>query len=125
VYAVNWFDSKPERDLAVLLDESDKVTEWCRLVNEDLTIVWAVSGQRYNADFVVVTTDGTRWIVEVKGDNTITSEAVQQKREAAKRWVNKVNASGITTDTWRYLLVTESDILSAKGSWGALERLGR
>jgi type III restriction enzyme len=125
VYAVNWFDSKPERDLAVLLDESEKVTEWCRLVNEDLTIVWAVSGQRYNADFVVVTTDGTRWIVEVKGDNTITSEVVRQKREAAKRWVNKVNASGITSDTWRYLLVTESDILAAKGSWSALERLGR
>lgn len=61
----------------------------------------------------------------MKGDNTITSEAVQQKREAAKRWVNKVNASGITSDTWRYLLVTESDILAAKGSWNALERLGR
>lgn len=125
VYAVNWFDSKPERDLAVLVDDADQVTEWCRLVNEDLTIVWAVSGQRYNADFVVVTTDSIRWIVEVKGDNTITSEAVQQKREAAKRWVNKVNASGITSDTWRYLLVTESDILAAKGSWNALERLGR
>ena len=55
----------------------------------------------------------------------MTSEAVQQKREAAKRWVNKVNASGITSDTWRYLLVTESDILAAKGSWNALERLGR
>lgn len=125
VYAVNWFDSKPERDLAILVDDADQVTEWCRLVNEDLTIVWAVSGQRYNADFVVVTTDGTRWIVEVKGENTITSDAVQQKREAAKRWVNKVNASGITSDTWRYLLVTESDILAAKGSWNALERLGR
>lgn len=125
VYAVNWFDSKPERDLAVLLDESDEVTDWCRLVSEDLTIVWAVSGQRYNADFVVVTTDGTRWIVEVKGDNTIGSDAVQQKREAAKRWVNKVNASGITSDTWRYLLATESDVLAAKGSWGSLERLGR
>lgn len=125
VYAVNWFDSKPERDLAVLVDDADQVTEWCRLVNEDLTIVWAVSGQRYNADFVVVTTDGARWIVEVKGNNTITSDAVQQKREAAKRWVNKVNASGITSDTWRYLLVTESDILAAKGAWNALERLGR
>lgn len=125
VYAVNWFDSKPERDVAVLLDESDEVTEWCRLVTEDLTIVWAVSGRRYNADFVVVTAEDTRWILEVKGDNTISSDVVQQKREAAKRWVNKVNASGVTSDTWSYLLITESDVLAAKGSWGSLERLGR
>lgn len=125
VYAVNWFDSAPERDLAILLDESERITEWCRLLNDDLAIVWASSGQRYNADFVVVSTDGTRWVVEAKADNQVTSEEVQAKRDAAKRWVNKVNASGIMSDTWAYLLVTETDIRSARGSWAALEKLGR
>jgi type III restriction enzyme len=125
VYAVNWFDSAPERDLAILLDESDRIAEWCRLLNDDLAIVWASSGQRYNADFVVVTTDGTRWVVEAKADNQVTSDEVTAKREAAKRWVNKVNASGIMSDTWAYLLVTETDIRSARGSWGALAKLGR
>lgn len=125
VYPVNWFDSTPERDLAILLDESDQVTEWCRLLNDDLAIVWASSGQRYNADFVVVTTDGVRWVVEVKADNQVGSEEVQGKREAARRWVNKVNASGVMSDQWAYLLVTETDIRSARGSWTALEKLGR
>lgn len=125
VCAVAWYNSKPIRDLAVLLDESDKATAWCRLVNQDLTIVWAVSGERYNADFLVVTPDDTRCIVEVKGDYTITSDPVLQKRETAKRWVNKVGTSGIATDTWRYLLVTESDILATRVSLGARERLWR
>lgn len=124
VHSVNWFDSTPERDLALLLDESERVGEWCRLLNDDLAIVWAASGQRYNADFVAVTKDGTRWVIEVKADNQLASDQVQAKRSAARRWVNKVNASGIISDTWAYLLVTETDIKAAKGSWQALEALG-
>lgn len=124
VHAVNWFDSAPERDLAILLDENDEVTEWCRLLNDDLSIVWAASGRRYNADFVAVSRDGLRWIIEAKADNQVTSDEVMAKREAAKRYVNKVNASGITSDTWKYLLVTETDIRTARGSWPALQRLG-
>lgn len=125
IHAINWFDSTPERDLALLLDESGKISEWCRLLNDDLAIVWAASGQRYNADFVAVSENGTRWVIEVKADNQIGAEDVLGKREAAKRWVNKVNASGISSDMWAYLLVTESDIRAARGSWSALERLGR
>ena len=37
------------------------------------------------------------------------------------RWVNadeKVRA------TWRYLIVSESDVDTAKGSWSALKKLG-
>jgi type III restriction enzyme len=52
--------------------------------------------------------------VEVKMDNEMTSTDVQAKREAAE----SVDA------TWRYLLVSESDVEMAKGSWRALERLG-
>lgn len=124
IHAVNWFDSAPERDLAILLDENDDVIEWCRLLNDDLSIVWAASGRRYNADFVAVSRDGLRWIIEAKADNQVTSDEVVAKREAAKRYVNKVNASGITSDTWKYLLVTETDIRTARGSWPALQRLG-
>ncbi|AOY74421.1 hypothetical protein ARZXY2_4922 (plasmid) [Arthrobacter sp. ZXY-2] len=125
VHAVNWFDSAPERDLAILLDETHEITEWCRLLNDDLSIVWASSGRRYNADFVAASQDGFRWIIEAKADNQVTSDEVIAKREAARRYVNKVNASGITSDTWRYLLVTESDIKTARGSWAALKRLGQ
>jgi len=62
--------------------------------------------------------------VEVKMDNEMTSTDVQAKREAAQRWANHVNAAESVDATWRYLLVSESDVEMAKGSWRALERLG-
>ncbi|MFF0991456.1 DEAD/DEAH box helicase [Kocuria nitroreducens] len=125
VYSINWFDSAPERDLALLLDEATQVKDWCRLLRNDLPILWAASGQRYNADFIATTREGFSWVLEVKADNQVTNDEVMAKREAAKRWVNKVNASNKTSDTWKYLLVTETDIRTARGSWPALQRLGQ
>jgi len=45
-------------------------------------------------------------------------------REAAKRWANYVNASDQVAVKWRYLLISESDLKDAKGSWDALKALG-
>lgn len=46
------------------------------------------------------------------------------RREAAKRWANYVTADVSVGTTWRYLLVSESDVETAKGSWSALKNLG-
>ncbi len=48
VYAVEWFDSTPERDLANILDEDISVQAWLRLHTGDLPIVWAADGRQYN-----------------------------------------------------------------------------
>src|SRR5207248_3217319 len=102
----------------------DNVESWLRLHIGDLPILWAWDGQRYNADFVVVEKTGDHWVVEVKADKDITTAMVQAKREAAKRWVNYVNADAQVTVTWHYLLASESDVKTAKGSWSALKGLG-
>jgi type III restriction enzyme len=52
------------------------------------------------------------------------SEDVQSKREAARRWVNHVNADHQVKDVWQYLLVSETDIKDARGSWEALKKFG-
>jgi type III restriction enzyme len=52
------------------------------------------------------------------------SADVQDKREAARRWANHVNADDKVLATWRYLLVSETDVRTAKGSWEALKGLG-
>jgi type III restriction enzyme len=57
-------------------------------------------------------------------DKEMASEDVKGKREAAKRWANHVTADPSVKLTWKYLLVSESDINTAKGSWDALKRLG-
>ncbi len=81
-------------------------------------------GRQYNADLIVVETNGSCWVVEVKADDAMTSVEVQAKRKAAKRWVNTVNASGELEASWGYILVSETDIDDATHSWTALKKIG-
>ncbi len=125
LYGVDWFDSEPERAVASAVDDADDVKCWVRLHTGELPILWTNEGRQYNADLVVADHDGTKWVVEVKRDSDISSEEVQQKRAAAKRWVNHVNAAEqLEAAGWRYLLLSETDIKQAKGSWKALCSLG-
>jgi type III restriction enzyme len=124
LYAIEWFDSRPERDVAHTLDSSDHITCWVRLHTGELPILWTSGGREYNPDFLAIETDNTHWIIEVKADKDLTSTDSQGKRQAAKRWANHVTTAQETEHAWRYLLVSETDIAAAKGSWPALKSLG-
>ena len=41
---------------------------------------------------------------------------VQEKRDAARRWANYVSKDEKVETTWQYLLVSETDVATAKGS---------
>ena len=124
IFPLVWFDSGPERTVANLVDADESVAWWVRLHTNDLPILWNSGGQQYNPDLIVIETDGSHWIVEVKMDKEISSADVLGKREAAKRWSNYVSADPEVGTTWHYLLASENDIDTAKGSWSALKRLG-
>ncbi len=124
LYAVEWFDSRPERDVANIIDESDDIACWVRLHIGELPILWSSAGRQYNPDFLVVEADKTHWVVEVKSDKDMPSDEVQAKRQAARRWASHVNAAEEVAVTWRYLLASETDIAASKGSWSALKSLG-
>jgi type III restriction enzyme len=96
---------------------------WVRLQIGDLPILWQ-GAREYNPDVIAVDRDGTHWLIEVKMDKEMPSADVQDKREAARRWANHVNADDKVLATWRYLLVSETDVRTAKGSWEALKGLG-
>lgn len=123
LFDLEWFDSEPERAFANLVDDEEAVNVWVRLHIGDLPIVWAESGRKYNPDFLVVETGGDRWLIEVKADKDIETDDVQGKRQAAKRWANRVNADD-DNETWHYLLASQSEIKSATGRWAALKQLG-
>jgi type III restriction enzyme len=123
LYTQDWFDSSPERTVANLLDEASDVEFFVRLQTNDLPILWA-EGRNYNPDFIVVDSDAIHWVVEVKMDKEMTSSVVGEKRDAARRWANHVSADDAVDATWRYLLVSETDVSTAKGSWQALRKLG-
>ncbi len=124
LYTQDWFDSAPERTVANLLDADDQIAFWVRLQTHDLPILWSSEGREYNPDLIAVGLDGAHWIIEVKMDKEMKSEDVQGKREAAQRWANHVSATKAVGAKWRYLLVSETDIKTAKGSWTALQKLG-
>jgi len=123
LYAQDWFDSSTERDVANVLEDEDALTLWVRLQIGDLPILW-MDARQYNPDFIAVDRDDIHWVIEVKMDKEISSADVQGKREAATRWANHVSADETVGAVWRYLLVSESDVRTAKGSWQALRALG-
>lgn len=125
-FGTDWFDSSPERAVALIADESSEVEWWVRLSIGDLTIAWGM-GQNYNPDFLIAEPNGIRILLEVKADNQMLAADVQAKRESAKTWVNYVNGLEETQgrgERWSYLLVSESDIAQTNGSWDALKRVG-
>jgi len=123
LYEQDWFDSSPERDVANTLDDEEAITLWARLQVGDLPILWA-STKEYNPDFIAVDRDDAHWIIEVKMDKEMLSADVQEKRAAALRWANYVSGDDKVGTCWRYLLVSETDVKDAKGSWDALKGLG-
>jgi type III restriction enzyme len=124
MYTLAWFDTWPERAVANMVDSEQHVTSWARLHIGDIPLIWNAAVQRYNPDLLVIEEDGTHWLVEVKMDKEMDSSDVQAKREAAVRWANHVTSKAEVKMPWRYLLVSETDIDTAKNSWEALKRLG-
>ena len=118
-----WFDSSTERTVANMVDSEESVAAWVRLHINDLPILWTSGGQNYNPDLLVIEKDTTHWVVEVKMNKEMETADVIGKREAARRWANHVSADSAVDQKWKYLLVSETDVATAKGSWRALKQL--
>ena len=128
VYEINTFDAySTEFLLAGLFETSDAVKAWIRIDQSvPLRITYLVGAiqKTYEPDFIVVDAQGTYWIVEGKADGEMTSPVVLAKRDAAREWVNTVNASEVVAGKWGYLLASESVIRNAS-SWVALKNGGQ
>lgn len=125
MYAQAWFDSSTELTAANIMDAADEIEFWVRLERNDCPILWTGMKTYYNPDFIVVEKSGTHYMVEIKMEKEGSSPAVIGKAEAALRWVNHVNADPKTGAKWVYLLVLESDVEAANGSWPALKSFNR
>lgn len=123
LFAIEWFDSRTERTVANAVDDDPVVTCWVRLHVGEMPILWNSAGQEYNPDFIVIDADGAHWVVEVKMDKEMDAPTVIGKREAARRWANYVTADEKVGVRWRYMLASETDVETAKGSWSALRAL--
>lgn len=106
------FDSKPEKDLAIILEEDPEVIKWLRPAPSQFKIYWRHNSRQYQPDFVVET-DDTIYMVEPKRSDNIEDVEVQEKAAAAIKYCKY--ASQYTSQNngkpWRYLLIPHSAIL--------------
>ena len=116
--ALEWFDSDPERQMAVLLDESEAIQRWIRLHPEDKVSV-AYQSRSYYPDFAAQDTEDTYWLIEVKADKDLSSDEVVAKRAAAEEWA-RYASDHLKPRRWRYVLVSETDLANANGNWALL-----
>lgn len=121
LFAQAWFDSRPERTMANILDASDEIDFWVRLHRNELPILWSAGERTYNPDLLARDIDGDYWLIETKSDKEYESAEVQAKRRAAVAWTNAVNSER-DGPRWTYLLVAERHLESARGSWRAIVR---
>jgi len=113
--SLEWFDSDTERQMAVLLDESEAIGRWVRLHQSDGVVI-NYQGRGYRPDFAAEAVDGVFWLIETKADKDLTSEEVTAKRLAAEQWA-RFASDHLAPSTWRYLLVGETDLANAHGNW--------
>ena len=128
VYEINSFDAySTEFLLATVFEKTRGVNAWIRIdqtVPLRITYLIGAVQRSYEPDFIVIDNQGTYWIVEGKADSEMTSATVLAKRDAARDWINTVNASDAVHTKWAYLLASESVIKNAS-TWEALKTGGQ
>lgn len=112
VFSCAKFDSHPELVLArVLENDTDDVLNWLRPAPQEFNLTYN-HGKNYEPDFVVET-EGTIYLVEVKGEDKLNDADVIAKKnrgiqycEVASRW-GKANGY----KEWRYLFIPSKQVM--------------
>jgi type III restriction enzyme len=106
------FDSKTEKDFAIILEEDNTVLKWMRPAERQFHIYWNHNSRRYFPDFVVETADAI-FMVETKMESEINSDSVQEKARAALEYCKY--ASDFTAQNsgkpWKYVLIPHSSVM--------------
>ncbi len=100
------FDSKTEKDFAVILENDNAVQKWLRPAQGQFEIWWAHNSKRYNPDFIAETKD-TIYMVETKMQKEMESLEVKEKAKAAMHYCANAArfALEINKKPWKYILI--------------------
>jgi type III restriction enzyme len=111
-YPIQKFDSDSERRFAVILEDDKSVLRWMKPAVGHFQIEWK-SGIPYQPDFVVETTT-EKFICEPKALADMTTEEVQLKAIAAKKWCAHATQHAVEHGgkAWSYLLIPHTEIVA-------------
>lgn len=105
------FDSKTEKDFAVILEQDNDCIKWLRPAKSQFQIYYGRPSKEYMPDFVVETPDFIA-LVETKKKDDIETEQVQSKAKAALNYC--INATEynkqINGKPWKYILIPHNAV---------------
>src|SRR3989338_330957 len=105
------YDSKTEKDFAIILENDKTVLKWLRPAQNQFHVYWKHNSKRYSPDFVVETADMI-YMVETKKEGSIEDFDVQEKSTAALQYCN--HASEFTIQNggkpWKYVLIPHNAV---------------
>ncbi|MDI9558863.1 MAG: DEAD/DEAH box helicase family protein [Pseudomonadota bacterium] len=107
------FDSKTEKDFAIILEQDSAVMKWLRPAQKQFKIYWKHNSRQYHPDFVAETRD-TIYMIETKKEGDIETADVQEKTKAALLYCK--NATDFTTRNggkpWKYVLISHNAVMT-------------
>lgn len=110
------FDSKTEKDFAIILESDKDVLKWLRPAQSQFNIYWKHNSKQYTPDFVAET-QNTIYMVETKKEGDIETADVQAKSQAALEYCR--HATDFTTQhkgkPWKYILLPHNVVMVNMG----------
>ncbi|MBI5038738.1 MAG: hypothetical protein HZC13_03070 [Nitrospirae bacterium] len=105
------FDSKTEKDFAIILENEAEVLKWMRPAQRQFHIYWRHNSKQYHPDFVVETED-TIYMVETKKEGAMEDSDVQEKTQAALQYCKYATEFTIQNGgkQWRYILIPHNAV---------------
>jgi len=124
-YALQKFDSDPERRFAVLIDDDGTVEKWLKPGRAQFPIEYR-SGEGYEPDFVVET-DKQMLICEVKARNELADPIVMAKSNAARKWCKTANVHAVESGgkKWAYVLIPDDQVIGSSTLAGLVAKFGQ
>ena len=105
------FDSKTEKDFAIILEDDKEVLKWLRPGINQFHIYWQHNSRQYNPDFVVETAEAI-YMIETKKEGDIETPEVQDKARAAIEYCK--HATDYTSKNngkpWKYVLIPHGSV---------------
>jgi type III restriction enzyme len=114
LYAVQRFQSDPERRFSVVLENDSQVLKWFKPGRGDFQILYR-GDKPYEPDFVAET-ENAKFICEPKAANEMDDEEVREKAKAAVVWCENAtkHAAENGGKPWSYLLIPHDVIDESK-----------
>jgi type III restriction enzyme len=106
------FDSKTEKDFAIILEQDNDVLKWMRPAPKQFNIYWKQNSRTYHPDFVIETAE-VIYMAETKKESDIDTSEVQEKAQAALEYCQNATEFNLEhgAKPWKYVLIPHNAVL--------------